>query len=240
MLKIVSIDAQSKTNAYLNKIKNISMNSNFKRNVLLSYVVLFFLLIGFVAVSTINASKIESATTSLVNQKLPGLIAASQLKHNFQAQTIQLYELYATNNHAAYKAIYAKNKADILINVTHLQTLAEYNSNAVSIENLSLQQDAIAEKFVNIMANESVDWDGARAALQTFSNGTHDIESNLDALVANVTEQTKQQAETSKHYLAQLFKIGVLFAGLLFLGLSIMLYVVRTQKLAQQGHFLSH
>ena len=214
------------------------MNSNFKRNVLLSYVVLFFLLIGFVTISTINARKIEVATTSLVSQKLPGLIAASQLKHNFQAQTIQLYELYATNDQAAYKDSYAKNKAAILIDAANLQSLAEYNTSAVSIEKLSQSQDEIANKFVGIMASSDVDWDGARAALQEFSNGTHAIEANLDSLVTNVTAQTKQQAETSKSYLSQLFKIGIVFVGLLFLGLSIMLYVVRAQKNAE-GHFLS-
>ena len=214
--------------------------NNFKRNVLLGYVVLFFLLVAFVVVSTINASKIESATTNLVKQKLPGLVAASQLKHNFQAQTIQLYELYATNDQAAYKDNYAKIKAAIIIDAANLQSLAEYNKNAVSIENLSLQQDALADKFVTIMANPSVDWDAARTALQAFSNGTQAIETNLDNLVANVTTQTQKQAETSKHHLEQLFKIGVVFAGLLFLGLSVMLYIVRTQKLAQQGHFLSH
>ena len=239
MLKIVSIDAQSKTNAYLNKIKNISMNSNFKRNVLLSYVVLFFLLIGFVAVSTINASKIEKATTGLVNQKLPGLIAASQLKHDFQAQTIQLYELYATNDHAIYKDNYAKNKAAILTNAANLQSLAEYNSSAANIEKLSLQQDATASKFVAIMANPSVDWDAARAELLVFSKGTTAIDSSLDALVNDVTVQTKQQADISKKHLSQLFIIGMVFVGLLFLGLSIMLYMVRTQKNALQGHFLS-
>ena len=214
--------------------------NNFKRNVLLGYVVLFFLLVAFVVVSTINASKIESATTNLVKQKLPGLVAASQLKHNFQAQTIQLYELYATNDQAAYKDNYAKIKAAIIIDAANLQSLAEYNKNAVSIENLSLQQDALADKFVTIMANPSVDWDAARTALQAFSNGTQAIETNLDNLVANVTTQTQKQAETSKHHLEQLFKIGVVFAGLLFLGLSVMLYIVRNQKLAQQGHFLSH
>lgn len=206
------------------------MDSNFKRNVLLSYVVLFFLLIGFVVVSTINASKIEAATSSLVNQKLPGLIAASQLKHNFQAQTIQLYELYATNDQAAYKDNYAKNKAAILLNAANLQSLAEFNPSAVSIEALSQNQDAIASKFVGIMASTSVDWDAARAELLAFSKGTTAIDSSLDALVSNVTTQTKQQAETGKLHLAQLFKIGVVFIGLLFLGLSIMLYVVRTQN----------
>jgi hypothetical protein len=215
------------------------MNDKFKRNVLLSYVVLFFLLIGFVAVSTINASKIESATTGLVSQKLPGLIAASQLKHDFQAQTIQLYELYATNDLTAYKDNYAKNKAAILTNAASLQSLAEYNSSATSIEKLSQQQDAIAAKFVDIMANPSVDWDAARAELSAFSNGTTAIDSGLDSMINKVTLQTKQQADTSKKHLSQLFTVGMVFVGLLFLGLSIMLYVVRTQKNAQQGHFLS-
>ena len=215
------------------------MNDNFKRNVLMGYVVLFVLLIGFVAVSTVNASKIEVATSSLVNQKLPGLIAASQLKHDFQAQTIQLYELYATNDHTAYQAHYAKNKAAILIDAANLQSLAEYNKSAISIEKLSLQQDAIATGFVNIMASPEIDWDAARAALLTFSNGTNAIDNSLDTLVTSVTAQTQQQAETSKQHLNQLFNIGIVFMGLLFLGLSIMLYVVRAQKNVQQGHFLS-
>lgn len=216
------------------------MNSNFQRNVILSLVVLFILLIGFVGISTINARKIELATTSLVDQKLPGLIAASQLKHHFQAQTIQLYELYATNDHTVYKDNYAKNKAAVLVEAANLQSLAEYNSSAVSIEKLSLKQDVIADKFVGIMANQNVDWDAARAALQQFSDGTHVIEVSLDKLATNVTAQTKQQAETSKNHLAQLFKVGILFAGLLFLGLSGMIYVVRTQKAEKQSHFLSN
>ena len=204
--------------------------NNFKRNILSGYVVLFFLLIAFVAISTVNASKIESATTSLVNQKLPGLIAASQLKHNFQAQTIQLYELYATNDQAAYKDNYAKNKAAILIDAANLQSISELNKSAVSIEKLSQAQDVIADRFVSIMASPSVDWDAARAELLAFSNGTHAIESNLDALMSNVTTQTKQQADISKQHLKQLFTVGMAFMGLLFLGLSIMLYVVRTQS----------
>lgn len=215
------------------------MNSNFKRNVLLGYVVLFVLLIGFVAVSTVNASKIEAATTSLVNQKLPGLIAASQLKHDFQAQSIELYELYATSNHNTYQTRYAKNKSAILIDTANLQSLAEYNSSAISIEKLSLQQDVIAARFVNIMSSSEVDWDAARAELLAFSNGTNAIDANLDTLVKSVTAQTQQQAETSKKHLAQLFTIGIIFVGLLFLGFSVMLYVVRTQKIAQQSHFLS-
>ena len=215
------------------------MNSNFKRNVLLGYVVLFILLIGFVTVSTVNAGKIEAATTSLVSQKLPGLIAASQLKHDFQAQTIELYELYATNNHNAYQTHYAKNKSAILIDTANLQSLAEYNSSAISIEKLSLQQDVIAARFVNIMSSPDVDWDAARAELLAFSNGTSAIDAHLDTLVSSVTAQTQQQAETSKKHLAQLFTIGIIFVGLLFLGLSVMLYFVRTQKIAQQSHFLS-
>lgn len=216
------------------------MNSNFKRNVLLSYVVLFFLLISFVAISTINARKIETATSSLVSQKLPGLIAASQLKQSFQAQTIQLYELYATNDLAAYKAAYAKNKAAILTDAANLQSLAEYNTSAVSIEKLSQNQDTIADKFVGIMASETVDWDAARAELLAFSKGTSAIETSLDSLVTNVAAQTQQQADTSKRHLTQLFIIGIIFTGLLFLGLSVMLYMVRAQKTAQQGHFLSN
>lgn len=216
------------------------MNNNFKRNILLSYVVLFFLLIAFVAVSTVNASKIEAATTSLVNQKLPGFIAASQLKHNFQAQTIALYELYATNDHAAYKENYVKNKAAILVDGASLQSLADLNNSAISIEKLSQSQDKIADKFVTIMANPTVDWDAARTELLAFSKGTTAIDSGLDALVSSVTKQTQQQAETSKQHLKQLFTIGIAFVGLLFLGLSVMLYMVRTQKNAQQGHYLSH
>jgi hypothetical protein len=206
------------------------MNNNFKKNVLLSYVVLFVLLISFVAVSTINSRKVDAATSSLVNQKLPGLIAASQLKHNFQSQTIQLYELYATNDHAAYEKVYAKNKAAILIDAANLQSLAEHNGSAISIEKLSQQQDAIATKFVRIMANETVDWDAARAELLAFSQGTSAIDSQLDVLVSKVTTQTKQEVETSKKHLAQLFTIGMVFMGLLFLGLSIMLHLVRTHK----------
>ena len=89
------------------------------------------------------------------------------------------------------------------------------------------------------MASASVDWDAARAALLMFSNGTSAIDNILDALVTSVTAQTQQQAETSKQHLNQLFNIGIVFMGLLFLGLSIMLYVVRAQKNVQQGHFLS-
>ena len=215
------------------------MTNHFKRNVVVGYVVLFFLLIIFVAVSTINATKIEAATTALVNQKLPGLIAASQLKHNFQAQTIELYELYATNDQVTYRDNYAKNKSSILTNAGSLQLLAGLNSSATTIEKMSQNQDDIASKFVGIMASEPVDWDAARAQLQLFSQGTVAIDSSLDALVTSITKQTQQQAETSKQHLKQLFTIGIVFVGLLFLGLTVMLLIARKQKNVQQGHFLS-
>ena len=200
------------------------------RNWLIGLFVLFLLLISFVAFSVTNGKKVTITTNHLAIETIPGLIAASNLKRAFQSHTIQLYELYATNDQENYKKYYAKNKADILIDSANLQVLPQFKGFTADIDKLSQQQEEVALSFVKVMQQPDIDWDAAREILAKFSAGTDQIEDNLDTLIGKVSKQSQDEAETTKALLAQLGNIGIIFVALLLLSLIAMLWLMRTQN----------
>jgi hypothetical protein len=205
------------------------MKTQLDFKLLVSYIFVFVLLISLLVFGYTSSNKIERTVTNLANQKIPTLITASNLKRAFQTQTIQLYELYATNNHEAYEKYYAKNKAALLLDIANLKNSPEYSTLATTVDQLSEHQEVIANKFVGIMAQPDVDWDGARNTLAEFSQGANLIEVKLDDLVSNITNQTQLQAQVSEKQLSQLLNFGLLFTALLFAGLVYIFYHKRNQ-----------
>lgn len=203
------------------------MKTQLDFKLLISYICVFILLISLLIFGYASSNKIERTVTNLANQKIPTLITASNLKKAFQTQTIQLYELYATNNHEAYKKYDAKNKAALLLDIANLKNSPEHSNLAASVDQLSEHQDVVANKFVGIMAQQEVDWDGARNTLAEFSQGANLIEVKLDDLVGNITSQTQSQAETSEKELSQLLNISLLLTALLLAGLIYIFYLSR-------------
>ena len=200
------------------------MQFKFTQSLLTGYVVGLVLLLIFVAITYDSGKKIDSTIANLANEEIPGLIAASNLKRDFQAQTLQLYELYATNDEVAYKRQYIKIKAAILIDASNLQSVAEHTSFVANLDKKILQQEDKANRFVEIMRQPEVDWDGARSALSDFSAGANNIEVELDQLVAQVTAKTQDQVAASKALSTQLTHIGLLFIGALVFGLLALVY----------------
>lgn len=200
------------------------MQLKFTQSLLTGYVVGLVLLLIFVAITYDNGKKIDSTIANLANEEIPGLIAASNLKRDFQAQTLQLYELYATNDEVAYKKQYIKIKAAILIDASNLQSVAEHTNFVANLDKKILQQEEKANRFVEIMRQPDVDWNGARSALSDFSADANNIEIELDQLITQVTAKTQDQVATSKALSEQLTNIGLLFVGSLVFGLLALIY----------------
>jgi hypothetical protein len=200
------------------------MQFKFTQSLLTGYVVGLVLLLIFVAIAYTNGKKIDNTIVNLANEEIPGLIAASNLKRDFQAQTLKLYELYATNDEVAYKNQYIKIKAAILIDASNLQSVAEHTDFVANLDKKILQQEEKANQFVEIMRQSEVDWDAARSALSEFSAGANNIEAELDNLITQVTAKTQDQVATTKALSTQLTYIGLLFIGSLIVGLLALIY----------------
>ena len=200
------------------------MQFKFTQSLLAGYIVGLVLLLIFVAISYSNGKKINNTIVNLANKEIPGLIAASNLKRDFQAQTLKLYELYATNDEVSYKNQYIKIKAAILIDASNLQSVAPDSDFVAHLDKKILQQEEKANRFVEIMRQQEVDWDAARSALSDFSASTNNIEIELDQLVTQVAAKTQDQVATSKALSTQLSYIGLLFIGSLIVGLLALIY----------------
>lgn len=200
------------------------MQFKFTQSLLAGYVVGLVLLLIFVAITYNNGKKIDDTIVNLANKEIPGLIAASNLKRDFQAQTLKLYELYATNDEVAYKNQYIKIKSAILIDASNLQSVAQRTDFVTQLDKKILQQEEKANQFVEIMRQPQVDWDAARSALSDFSAGANNIETELDQLITEVTANTQEQVATSKALSTQLTYIGLLFVGSLIIGLLALVY----------------
>jgi CHASE3 domain sensor protein len=200
------------------------MQFKFTQNLLSGYIVGLVLLLIFVGLTYSHGKKIDGTIISLANEEIPSLIAASNLKRDFQAQALQLHELYATNNEETYKKQYISIKASILIDSSNLQSVTEHTNFVANLDKKVLDQDHKANQFVEIMRQPEVDWDAARSALSEFRAGANKIEVELDQLVTQVSAKTQDQVAASKALSTQLTNIGLLFIGSLVLGLLALVY----------------
>ena len=200
------------------------MQFKFTQNLLTGYIVGLVLLLIFVAITYTNSKKIDSTIVNLANEEIQGLIAASNLKRDFQAQALKLYELYATNDEVAYKKQYVQIKAAILIDASNLQSVTVHTDFVANLDKKILAQEEKANLFVDIMSQPDVDWDAARSALSDFSAGANNIEIELDQLITQITAKTQDQVATSKALPAQLTIIGLLFIASLIIGLLALIY----------------
>jgi methyl-accepting chemotaxis protein len=194
------------------------MKLNVTQKILVGYVVGFILLMAFAALTLFNGKKIEATTIALAQEKVPGLIAAASLKSNVQAQSNQLYELYATNDQTKFTTQHTAAVAAMHQDVAKLGSLAEYKSYEANLANMTTKQDALSNQFVQIMRQPEVDWDAARTALSAFSTSANEMGTALDALVKTVSDQTLASANTSQQLTEQLINVALILAGLTFLG----------------------
>lgn len=179
------------------------------------YILGLVLLLILVTITYFHGKKIDHTISNLANEKMPELIAASNLKRDFQAQTIQLYELYATNDENNYQREYIKIKSSTLINASNLKSFATSNQFVANLDQNIATQEEKANRFLEIMRQPEVDWDAARDALSEFSANANKIERELDSLVEQVTSNTQKQVDASKALSAELTYIGVIFVSLL-------------------------
>jgi hypothetical protein len=200
------------------------------QNLFTGYVFGLLLLFTFLAISYNSSKKIDHTINQLANYEIPSLIAASNLKKDFQAQTIALYALYATNDENAYQRQFIQTKSAILIDATKLQALLGQNEFAHSLDTKILAREEKANHFVEIMRQPEVDWDAARSSLSEFSADAEKIEFELDQTVAHITQKTQAQTLSSQTILAQLSNIGLLFAGLFIVGLCIQIAFTSNER----------
>ena len=185
----------------------------------------FIFLMAFATLTLLNGKKIEATTITLAKEKVPGLIAAARLKSNVQAQSNQLYELYATNDHNKFTAQHTAVVAVMQQEVAKLSALAEYKFYEADLAAMATKQDALTNQFVKIMRQPEVDWDTARNALSAFSTSANEMGGALDALVKTVSDQTLASAKTSQQLTEQLINVALILAGITFFGVLAMAYL---------------
>lgn len=205
------------------------MKLNVTQKILAGYVVGFILLTAFSTLTLLNGKKIEATTVALSQEKIPGLIAASSLKSNVQAQSNQLYELYATNDQAAFSKQHEPTIAEMQQQVAKLQSLTEYKIYEADLAKMGAKQAALTDQFVQIMRQPEVDWDAAREALATFSKSADGMGVSLDELVKTVSDQTLASASASNRLTEQLINLAFVLAGLTFLGVLAAAYYSHRQ-----------
>lgn len=208
------------------------MKLNVTQKILFGYVVGFVLLMAFAALTLFNGKKIEATTIALSQEKIPGLIAVASLKGNVQAQTNQLYELYATNDLTKFSRQRTASITNMQQEVTKLRALSEYKPYEETLANLGAKQGALTDKFVDIMRAPEVNWDAAREALAAFSNSASEMGTQLDGLVKTVSNQTLARAEVSQQLTEQLVTLAVVLASIIFLGVIAMAYYSHRQVAA--------
>jgi methyl-accepting chemotaxis protein len=205
------------------------MKLNVTQKILVGYVVGFILLMAFAALTLFNGKKIEATTIALAQEKVPGLIAAASLKSNVQAQSNQLYELYATNDQTKFTTQHTAAVAAMHRDVAKLDSLTEYKSYEANLANMTTKQEALSSQFVQIMRQPEVDWDAARTALSAFSTSANEMGVALDALVKTVSDQTLASANTSQQLTEQLINVALILAGLTFFGVLAAAYYSHRQ-----------
>jgi nitrate/nitrite-specific signal transduction histidine kinase len=205
------------------------MKLNVTQKILTGYVLGFILLWAFAALTYFNGIKIEATTVSLAEEKVPALIAVSHLKSNLQAQTNQLYELYATNDVTAFESKHAASATAMLQHASKLQTLAEFKQFDSKLTEISAKQAELRAQFVEIMRQPEVNWDSARQVLSAFSASADEMGEQLDQLVNNVSEQTLAQAKASQQLTEQLINLAMILAGLILLGVLAVAYYAHRQ-----------
>ena len=205
------------------------MKLNVTQKILFGYVVGFVLLMAFAALTLFNGKKIEATTIALSQEKIPGLIAAASLKSSVQAQSNQLYELYATNDIAVFNQKKQLTVANMQQQIGKLSALAEYKPYQISLADLGVKQAALTDNFVKIMRAPEVDWDGARTALAAFSKSADEMGTELDSMVNKVATNTLTSSKVSQKLTEQLINLALVLAGLIFLGVIAMAYYSHRQ-----------
>ena len=205
------------------------MRLNVTQKILIGYVAGFILLLAFTALTLFNGKKIEATTVTLSQEKIPGLIAVSNLRSDLQTQTIQLYELYATNNQTLFEKNHHHSMLAMQQDVAKLGALAEFRTYEAPLAVMTAKQTELTNQFVQIMRQSDIDWDAARSTLSAFSDSAKQTDSQLNQLVKTVSEQTLAKADASQKLTEQLITAGFVLAFLTFLGVVGMAYYSNRQ-----------
>jgi len=200
------------------------MKFNVTQKILAGYLAGFVLLATFAGLTLFNGKRIEAATITLSQEKIPSLIAVAALKNGLQVQTNHLYELYATNDQALFAGRHQKDMNTEQTYLTSLQNLPEFRNYQSSLAVLGSKRVALSDQFVQVMRQPEVDWDGARAVLSNFSKGAMLEGNELDKLVQAVQNETLARATASQKLTEQLMNGGLILTVGVFLGLLAMIY----------------
>lgn len=202
------------------------MRFNVAKKIMSGYLVILALLIAFAGLTIYNGQRIDAATFTLSQQKLPGLIAVSNLKYSLQLQKNNLYEFYATNDQNVFdkRNDHEMNEMNTLL--ISLQKLPEFDTHTKTLSTLLNQQKAEVHQFINVMTASEIDWDKAREVLVQFSAVSDKISTQLDATVEAVSKETLSQAEHSSSLTAQLMQGSILVTLLILIVVFITMFLI--------------
>lgn len=189
------------------------------------YVIVFIAFLLFAGLTFFNGQRINSVTQTLVEKKLPGLVAIADLKNNIQSQQITLYQLYATADTEQFQKTY---KQESLITMGLLDTvnmLPQYQEYESQIAELLANQSQYATTFVDEMNQPSIHWDNARKALANFNMAVSDTSDKLNILSIEAQQATLDQAALSQDLIDQLIKASFIIASLILIGIFILAWL---------------
>lgn len=157
-------------------------------------------------------------TTRLVaQQRLPGLIAVTNLNTTIEQRQNILYEYYATTDHARFAERIAANDALIQKQLASVRQMREFSAMDETWNRQSQSMQEAQTKFSEILQSASVDWDGARDVLSQYREAAHGLTGELSRFVSETEGSTLFKAATATSNVKSLMIIG-LVAGLVTLA----------------------
>lgn len=201
------------------------MKNNTSSKSMLSYVLIFTVFLVFACITFYNGKKINEVTQILVEQKLPGIVAISDLKNNIQSQQIILHELYATADLTSFEIAYKHEMQTTTKLLSSVNMLPQYQSYETQIAGLLQAQDSNANKFVDVMSQPSVDWDEARITLAQFNLAVKATSNKLNILSEEAKVATLEQAELSQSLIEQLTTISLIIAAIILLSMFVLAWI---------------
>ncbi len=210
-------------------IKNKILSLNISKKILSGYVFCLVLFLLFSGLTLFNGQRINTVTKNLAEDQLPNMVAISDLNMLTQAQTVSLYELYAT---AESKPFYKTQKNHIeqeKLLLEKISNLSEYQKYENEIIDKLKQQKQFANSFVKVMTSTRIDWDEARRTLANFANAAKDTANVLNKLANDAESATLLIANNSKNLISQLINMSFIITVLAIIGLFVMTKYTKTQ-----------
>jgi methyl-accepting chemotaxis protein len=202
---------------------------NISKKILLGYLFSLLLFLLFSGLTLFNGQRINSVTKELAEHQLPNMVAIADLNNTIKGQVVTMYELYATAESAAFYEAYNQQLEQVEQLLKKIRGLSEFKKYETNIIQKLDTQKENANKFVQVMTQERVNWDQARATLANFSVASNETVHTFNTLARESENRTLEQANESQELIDQLIKVSFIITSLALIGLFVMTKYTRRE-----------